>query len=1328
MAVPFGFSVGDFLAVGKLIRQVAVELRENDEVAPEYQSLLIELEALDRALRKLQTLRPGKHELFQLTSIRATALACQRPLQDFLAKISKFESRLGTFNTANNRWKGLPRKMQFRIMFKEDVIQLRSALASYVATINLLLMTGQEASIQEIQAISNYTQDQTKSILATVTEVLALITSGLMHLRQITKQLHKMIRICTTFTAEMRTAMSKLMELFFSLQTVLQRIDRNLPTRLYLPTVQLTTALGETMALPYQLCQQWTTFTELLRVIFLDKPGKSRVDRGKYLIMNARGGRLLVEDSWQHAVKQDDHLSMSIVLDELAARPGSCPFPTCRASTEGVEIENGGRTCGRCGRWSLLTPPKQLLHNDALNYLDEVKAQFTDSPGIYDEFLNIMKDFKDSTIDTPGVMQRVFLLFTRNANLIQGFNNFLPPGYRIECGTKGDPIAISSSDSSNGQLVENKEDIELYRQIHVQYLTEETPQLVMRQAQWPVLDDALHYVNQVKTQFTDYPDAYHKFPDPAKLYRFSNFLPPGYKIECSTNGDPNEISVTTPMGTMVSPTQPPQSYVPRSVPEPVSRSNHVQEESDFAYDAYLVDSVPHECGRRQIADPVGTDSQAYMAGYLLECILDEGLAQVRASMPSVAGMAFGPLVLQDVMFKNMDLSMLKMVLAPRVTGARLLNECLSDPANPFDFFVIFSSFVMVSGNPGLAAYSAANAYTHALAQQRRARDMAESTIDIGAVFGIGFIARAGREHEYDVVKFIFDEVSEWEFHALFAEAVVAGRNREIEDVEVIFGMPYMDPANHDRIPYFDAPRFAYFKLSDRRVKSEDAAGPTRSVKDQLLRAETMDQVRATIVDSLSGRIRGALQLTPADELNLTTPLIDQGILGGASVTDLVNEAVSCLALEAIPLAHSGSSEEAAQPAAEAQLTAPSSTIGASDESTSSVDYDSIPTPPSRYSHDEEGSEREAPLSLTREYSWKQQLPLDPKTFNGTIGMYMQGPLNLNRLAWAFNQALQRNDAFRTCFIPDPDGSAQPIQAVMKSPRAYFEAVKVADKAAADQGFKDLEGYNQLYSGVQLELAAGYGDFVIPRLPALDLLEAKANAISPAWTEHELSACLNRMVAVRIKDRSRKHGLTPMHYYLPSFHVLLARLTSSPDVVIGIADTNRPTLTGQATMGYFANLPPVRLDYASDKIFNEALMAVKEQMRTALLHSAVPYGAILERLGLPAPSAEDPHSHAPLFQAVFDYKQGQAESANIGEAKSVDSRTPHAGSPYDITLEISDDPSKNPLITVKLQKGRYGPKDAEMVMEAYLSIPSFFSRNPALRVEDGRLEQGAEAKA
>lgn len=49
---------------------------------------------------------------------------------------------------------------------------------------------------------------------------------------------------------------------------------------------------------------------------------------------------------------------------------------------------------------------------------------------------------KFDSIDTPGVINRVSELFAGHPNLIQGFNTFLPPGYRIECGAGNDPNTI----------------------------------------------------------------------------------------------------------------------------------------------------------------------------------------------------------------------------------------------------------------------------------------------------------------------------------------------------------------------------------------------------------------------------------------------------------------------------------------------------------------------------------------------------------------------------------------------------------------------------------------------------------------------------------------------------------------------------------------------------------------------------------------------------------------------------------------------------------------------------------------------------------------------
>lgn len=55
-------------------------------------------------------------------------------------------------------------------------------------------------------------------------------------------------------------------------------------------------------------------------------------------------------------------------------------------------------------------------------------------------------------IDTPGVISRVSELFAGHPNLIQGFNTFLPPGYRIECGLENNPNSIRVTTPSGSTI------------------------------------------------------------------------------------------------------------------------------------------------------------------------------------------------------------------------------------------------------------------------------------------------------------------------------------------------------------------------------------------------------------------------------------------------------------------------------------------------------------------------------------------------------------------------------------------------------------------------------------------------------------------------------------------------------------------------------------------------------------------------------------------------------------------------------------------------------------------------------------------------------------
>jgi hypothetical protein len=98
---------------------------------------------LSRSLSQLQRLNPGPNELVRLESIWAAAQSCQIPLDKFLKKIEKFEARLGTWNTGTHT-RGVAtfsRRMQWRLMFKDDVKELQAALGGQVATISLLLIT-----------------------------------------------------------------------------------------------------------------------------------------------------------------------------------------------------------------------------------------------------------------------------------------------------------------------------------------------------------------------------------------------------------------------------------------------------------------------------------------------------------------------------------------------------------------------------------------------------------------------------------------------------------------------------------------------------------------------------------------------------------------------------------------------------------------------------------------------------------------------------------------------------------------------------------------------------------------------------------------------------------------------------------------------------------------------------------------------------------------------------------------------------------------------------------------------------------------------------------
>jgi paired amphipathic helix protein Sin3a len=107
-------------------------------------------------------------------------------------------------------------------------------------------------------------------------------------------------------------------------------------------------------------------------------------------------------------------------------KPSSGVMPSQPAAPAGIDTSSLPPTVAT-GPASLEMPKVK----DALGYLEKVKKKFFDRPNVYNQFLEIMKEFKAQTINTEGVIKRVTTLFQGHRELILGFNQFLPPGYKI---------------------------------------------------------------------------------------------------------------------------------------------------------------------------------------------------------------------------------------------------------------------------------------------------------------------------------------------------------------------------------------------------------------------------------------------------------------------------------------------------------------------------------------------------------------------------------------------------------------------------------------------------------------------------------------------------------------------------------------------------------------------------------------------------------------------------------------------------------------------------------------------------------------------------------
>lgn len=142
MAVPFGFSFGDFVSGLHLLKNIIGAIQETNGARADYRALFTEIDSLQAALTTIEKLEISSLSARDYQAIDGAVLECRRCLDGFLRRISKYKALLHDGARASG-FKPRLRQIQWALSEKENVARFRTQLERHSSAINMLLLTCQ---------------------------------------------------------------------------------------------------------------------------------------------------------------------------------------------------------------------------------------------------------------------------------------------------------------------------------------------------------------------------------------------------------------------------------------------------------------------------------------------------------------------------------------------------------------------------------------------------------------------------------------------------------------------------------------------------------------------------------------------------------------------------------------------------------------------------------------------------------------------------------------------------------------------------------------------------------------------------------------------------------------------------------------------------------------------------------------------------------------------------------------------------------------------------------------------------------------------------------
>ena len=154
---------------------------------------------------------------------------------------------------------------------------------------------------------------------------------------------------------------------------------------------------------------------------------------------------------------------------------------------------------------------------------------------------------------------------------------------------------------------------------------------------------------------------------------------------------------------------------------------------------------------------------------------------------------------------------------------------------------------------------------------------------------------------------------------------------------------------------------------------------------------------------------------------------------------------------------------------------------------------------------------------------------------------------------------------------------------------------------------------------------------------------------------------------RVRELSRREGVTPFMTLLAAFQTLLSRYSGQDDISVGTPIAGRGRVEVEGLVGLFVNTLVMRTDLSGEPSFRDLLKRVREVALGAYAHQDVPFEMLVDEL-----QPQRDMSRTPLFQVMFAMQRSPLAEHQLDGVRFSPVLIDNGTATFDLTLSLVED--------------------------------------------------------